>query len=171
MSIDVFSFLKRSDLCRGFSDHEISELKGCAQLLEVSQGHVLFKKGDLADALYLIGQGAIEIRLPAGAHEETIARLGENAVLGEVGILTDQIRSATAVAVLKTTLLKMNRGALERFLSEGRLGAFKLMYQIAKILSFRLRQMDEAFANMLGQTQRPHELNQLRARLQADWPF
>jgi hypothetical protein len=69
------------------------------------------------------------------------------------------------------TLLKMTRAALERLISDGKLVAYKLVYQIAKILSFRLRQMDQAIVKMMNRTNPPHEINQLRAKLQADWPF
>lgn len=175
MNLDIFAFLKRSDLCKGFSDQEILELKESFQLLEFSQGQILFRKGDLSDAFYIIGKGSVEIRIPDRGHEEVIATLTDNAILGEVGLLTDQVRSATAVTVRATSLLKMMRGTFERLLSEGKLVTFKFVYQIAKILSFRLRQMDQAMVKLMND-QRPgheinHEMNQLRARLQVDWPF
>ena len=171
MSLDIFAYLKRSELCKGCSDQEIMELKTNVELIEIPEGHTLFQEGDLADALYVICSGNIEIRVPHDAHVEVIAKLSENAVLGEVGILTDQIRSASAVAVTPVTLLKMTRAALERLLSDGKLVAYKLVYQIAKILSFRLRQMDQAIVKMMNRTSPAHEINQLRAKLQADWPF
>jgi CRP-like cAMP-binding protein len=171
MSLDIFAYLKRSELCKGCSDQEIMELKTNVELIELPEGHTLFQKGDFADALYVICSGNIEIRVPHDAQVEVIAKLAENAILGEVGILTDQVRSASAIAVTPVTLLKMTRAALERLLSDGKLVAYKLVYQIAKILSFRLRQMDQAIAKMMNRTSPPHEINQLRAKLQADWPF
>ncbi len=172
MSIDVFAFLKRSDLCKGFSDQEILELKQSFEFLEVSPGHILFEKGDLADALYIICKGDVEIRISENGHEEAIAKLSENAVLGEMGVLTDQVRCATAVAVHSVIVLKIMRSTLERLLSGGKLVAFKLVYQIAKILSVRLRQMDQAMVKLMNHREKPsHEINQLRAKLQSDWPF
>lgn len=171
MSLDIFAYLKRSDLCKGWSDQEILELQASMELLNVGAGSILFRKGDLADALYIVCKGAIEIRIPKDDHEETLATLGQNAVLGEVGILTDQVRSATATAVVPTTLLKMSRGIFERLLAEGKFFAFKLVYQIAKILSFRLRQMDQAMVKIVGGVHHSHEMEQLRAKLQSEWPF
>lgn len=172
MSLDIFGFLKRSDLCKGFSDQEILELKQSFELLEIPSGNILFKKGDLADALYIICQGNVEIRIPENGHEEMIATLSENTILGEMGILTDQVRSATAVAVQSAIVLKMMRSTLERLLAEGKLIAFKLVYQIAKILSVRLRQMDQAMVKLMNHREKPaHEINQLRVKLQSDWPF
>ncbi|MBI1884408.1 MAG: cyclic nucleotide-binding domain-containing protein [Chlamydiae bacterium] len=169
--MDVFTYLKRSDLCKGFSDPEILELKGYVEMMKVSQGHVLFKKGDWSDALYIICKGGVEICMVEEGREEKITQLEENAVLGEVGLLTDQVRSTTARALRDSTLLKITRAVFERLLAEGRLVAFKLVYQIAKILSFRLRQMDQAMVKMMNHSHPPHEINQLRARLQEEWPF
>lgn len=168
MSLDIFAYLKRSDLCKGFSDQELIELKSYMEILNLPKGHVLFSKGDLADALYIIAGGSVDVRIEK---DYTIASLSENAVLGEVGILTDCMRSATVVTTAAAIFLKINRGILERLLAEERLVAYKLVYQIAKILSFRLRRMDQAMISLKDDLKRPHELEQLRARLQADWPF
>jgi CRP-like cAMP-binding protein len=171
MPEDIFAFLKKSDLCKGCSDQEILDLKSYMEVLELGGKEILFKKGDFADAFYLIAKGAVEIRLSQASHEEVIATLGENTVLGEVGILTDQMRSATAAVTKPAVLLKLSRSTFEKLLSEGKPVAYKLVYQIAKILSYRLRQMDEAMMKLTNHSGPSHEMNQLRAKLQADWPF
>lgn len=170
---DVFKYLRRSDLFKNCSDQEILEIKPHVERIEIAAGGVVFTKGDLAEALYVIERGAIEIRIGEGKPRDVIARLEENAVLGEVGILTDQVRSAWAIGVVPSVLLKISRSTLERMLSENRLVAYKLMVQLAKILSVRLRQMDAAIVKLMHKENRPHEheINQLRAKLQADWPF
>jgi len=171
MPEDILACLKKSDLCKGCSDQEILDLKSYMEVLDLQGKEILFKKGDFADSFYLIAKGAVEIRLSHGNHEEVIATLMENSVLGEVGILTDQMRSATAVVTKPSILLKLSRNTFEKLLSEGKPVSYKLVYQIAKILSYRLRQMDEAMMKLTKHSGPSHEINQLRAKLQADWPF
>ena len=171
MPIDIFAYLRKSDICKGCSDQEILDLHSYIEVLEMQGKEILFKKGDFADAFYIIAKGTVEIRLLHGSHEEVIAQLTENSVLGEVGILTDQMRSATAVVTQPSVLLKISRSIFERLLAEGKPVAYKLVYQIAKILSYRLRQMDEAMMKLTNHSGPSHEINQLRAKLQADWPF
>lgn len=63
-------------------------------------GVVIFNEGDMAEGAFLIQQGMIEIkkRLPEMG-EISLARLGKGRVFGELALLNDSVRKASAVAM------------------------------------------------------------------------
>ncbi len=71
------------------------------------EGQVIFRQGERSDAAYLIASGQVEIvQIGNNGHSETIANLGKGQYIGEMGVIDDKPRSATARA--KTPVLCMS---------------------------------------------------------------
>ena len=67
--------------------------------LDLPKGHTLFRKGDVAEAMYFISAGKIRF-------DELDIELAKGSLFGEIGIFSiDQIRTATAVCIEPTSLL------------------------------------------------------------------
>jgi diguanylate cyclase len=79
---------------------------------ELSGGEVLFRQGDPSDCAWLIESGAIELtHAPPGDPDgERVAHgtLGAGELLGELGLLEDARRTATAIALGPTVLLAID---------------------------------------------------------------
>ena len=71
----------------------------------VQAGEVLFRQGEHGDAAYVIDAGLIEIYAESDDGRQTIACLAENELFGEMALLGDSRRSASAVALEATRLL------------------------------------------------------------------
>ncbi|TAJ50754.1 MAG: EAL domain-containing protein [Nevskiaceae bacterium] len=71
----------------------------------VEAGEVLFRQGEHGDAAYVIDAGAIEIYAEGDDGRQTIARLTENELFGEMALLGDSRRSASAMALEPSRLL------------------------------------------------------------------
>lgn len=91
--------------------------------------HVLFHEGDPAHALYLIVDGHVAVQKSTDRGDvATVGVLGPGAVLGELALVSDDPRSATAVALDRVEVLVVQRAdvvaarardrALDRFLVE-----------------------------------------------------
>lgn len=65
---------------------------------------VIFKKGDISDYVYFISSGLVEIILDTGDQKEAIL-IKKNHMFGELGVMQNQNRSATALAKKNTTLI------------------------------------------------------------------
>jgi len=68
------------------------------QSRSVKAGQLVFAEGDAADCAYVVESGEIEISTRIEGVMRCIAVLGPGELLGEMGILDDEPRSATAVA-------------------------------------------------------------------------
>lgn len=93
-------------------------------------GERLFSQGDVADALYLIEEGNVAV----ARNGETIATLDPGSFAGEMGLLTDERRSADLVAITEVAVLVLDRSALDDLLADHPDVALELSRQ----LSFRL---------------------------------
>jgi CRP-like cAMP-binding protein len=106
--LEFFSTLKGVEL-----DHMLSRI----QLYAYSSGETIFKKGAPADALYIIHEGEIVIRLSHWyALIRKAAHLGPGNLLGEMGLLDNRLRRATAVARSNAKLFVLLRPDFEDLL-------------------------------------------------------
>jgi len=72
----------------------------------------LFSQGDEGDALYIICQGELEVRVG----ERAVAKVGAGECIGELALLDGDPRSASAVASADATLLKIAAGRFKHLL-------------------------------------------------------
>ena len=75
-------------------------------------GEVLFSEGEEGDDAYIVEQGAIEISLDLPAGKKVLATLGKGEIIGEMSLIADAPRSATAIAVEASELLVLKRDRL-----------------------------------------------------------
>lgn len=80
------------------------------------QGAVVFRRGDPADALYLVQAGQVDVL--AGGTEEPVASLGPGGFFGEVGLVLGEPRSATLRAATDAELLVLDRADLDALLAK-----------------------------------------------------
>lgn len=70
-------------------------------------GEVVYREGDASDCVYFVESGAVEVRRGVGPDEVTLATLGKGEILGEMGVIRQQIRSTSIVAAEPTVLLRL----------------------------------------------------------------
>lgn len=61
-----------------------------------SAGTVLFKKGDDADAAYLVQKGVVEISIGEGDSKKVLGEIAEGGLFGEMALISHAPRMATA---------------------------------------------------------------------------
>ena len=110
---DRLILLKQSPI---FSMVMTDDLQVVAQALEKQQffrGDRVFEIGDQGDHLYIIVSGEIGISLDTNPDSTTfISRLGPGDCFGEMNLLDDLPRSATAEVIEDTTLLSLEKTRL-----------------------------------------------------------
>jgi zinc transporter ZupT len=110
--------LATCDLMRHLPAEQIEQILPCIQTRQLKVGEILFKAGDLGDALYIVGRGKVEVLtngLPgAEASGYAIAVLGEGDAFGEMSLLSGGPRTATIRAVEDTDLLEIGKDDFER---------------------------------------------------------
>jgi CRP-like cAMP-binding protein len=109
--------LNDTPLLAGLSPDALEALIERIELVSVPKGEVLFREGDLGDALYIISEGLVAVQTEGPPRVE-IGRLAEGAFFGEVALVTDQPRSATVATLMPTELLRIDREILASLLAD-----------------------------------------------------
>ena len=103
-----------------FSHKQITEamLLDAIQMFEwvyLEQGEVLFRQGDVGDSLCIVISGRLRITVDVNDSPETIAEMGRGEMIGEMAVLSDQPRTATAMAARDSELVRISRDAFQAF--------------------------------------------------------
>jgi len=124
----------------------IDAIASSAREKNLVRGDVLFKEGDVPDALYIVLSGRIAIAIdnkPLDSRESVVALMVEGDLFGDLALLDGGARSALARALEPSTVLHIPYSAVEPQLSTNP----DLLWGITRVLARRLRAMDEALAD------------------------
>jgi len=97
-------------------------------------GSTVFSEGDAADCMYAVLGGRVEIRVRGRVMEE----VGRGGVFGEMALVEDRPRSATAVVVEEARLVPIERSRFLFLVQQNPFFALQLM----AVMAGRLRRMD-----------------------------
>jgi CRP-like cAMP-binding protein len=116
--------------------------------------HLRFKKdetviraGELDRSLYFVTDGRLDLMLPQPNGAERLVRtISAPAVIGEMGFVEHRMRSMTIKGMTDGELLQLNFEAFERLAEEHPKIAQNLLFELARVLSLRLRWATQALA-------------------------
>ena len=77
----------------------------------------VFEAGQKADCVYLIIDGTVGIYLPTNNTTTPDFILSENEIFGEMGIINNTLRTAKAVTISESNLVKINKDEFDKKLS------------------------------------------------------
>ncbi len=124
---------------------------------------IMMREGDYGEHLYVVLAGEIEVVKALGTdHERLLAISGPGEVVGEMSVLThDRVRTASVRTRTPARLLEMSSADLDALLERQP----RIAYQLLRMLSTRLRDVDDATIRDLQEKNR--QLTQAYADLQA----
>lgn len=101
----VQTLIRRIPLLRLCAEEEIAQLTAKASLRTFAAGAIIFEEEEPADSLYVTHQGFVKLSKRDSGKERILSYVVEGDCFGETGVLTDEPRSANAIAMSKTELL------------------------------------------------------------------
>ena len=106
--------LRRVPLLDGLSGKDLEEVGQLADEVDVPDGQVLLREGAPGSEFFVIVNGAV--RIDQGGNEVTT--LGPGDFLGEIALIDDRPRTATATAVGPTSLLVLTRSGFRTLMMD-----------------------------------------------------
>lgn len=145
-----FSTIKNSTMIQGFSDDDLAKLSEYCEMREMSEGTTVFIENMPGESLFLVKKGTIRIsKMFAEGDEKTLVVLGPEDVFGEMAVIDGLPRSATARVAEDAELISLKKKDLERLCTENAPLALKLVSNIVKVFSKRVREANEEYRDML----------------------
>lgn len=81
-------------------------------------GEVIFREGDQPTTAFLIESGVVEITADQGGHPVVLSRLGAGDLLGEMAVIDESPRTATAMAIDACVALVIDRAQINERLTQ-----------------------------------------------------
>lgn len=151
LKAEDFLTIKGSTMLQGFSAEELSSLAKFCELREMGEGTTVFLENMPGESLFLIRKGTIRIsRMFAEGDEKTLVVLGPEDIFGEMAVIDGLPRAATARVAEDAELISLKKQDLERLCREDAPLALKLVSNIVRIFSKRVREANEEYREMLA---------------------
>jgi putative nucleotidyltransferase with HDIG domain len=131
--------LRRMDFFSDMPEGHLRLVAGVARQRRFRAGQIIFEEDSAADTFFIIRSGKVRItkRLENG-DENPLAAEGPGGVFGEIALLDEGPRTATARAVEPTSLLEISRNDFRVLLKKAPL----LAYAMLRVQSTRQRSSD-----------------------------
>lgn len=146
----ILTFLLEAPMFGDLDAAELSEIVQILQIQRLREGQVLFREGDRGDSWYVLYEGEVEVLKDTEIEQRRITTLGPRACIGEMAILDGSRRSATVRATRSATVFRFRKSSFDELLRDDNIGAYKLVYQMARLLAARQRDTTARLAELLG---------------------
>jgi CRP/FNR family cyclic AMP-dependent transcriptional regulator len=145
-------FLGSLSMFAGLRQEVLARIAERAERIDVADDGLLFHEGEPAKEMAVVLSGRLEVRKRAhNGIEACIATLGPGDVVGEMSLFDIQPRSADVWACAPASVMLLRHGALGELYRQDPQSYTLLVLNIAREMSIRLRRLDEAVANIMGQ--------------------
>lgn len=137
-----------------FSGLLAEELQSLAQTAEVrfyKAGESIFIEGDPGDGIYVVLEGCVQVSALVGQNERRVlTRIEKNDFFGEMAVLDEGPRSATAMAEIDTRAFFIRRDNLLNVLEHSP----KLAVSLVREFSLRMREFNRHYIQEVLQAER-----------------
>ncbi|MCK4907073.1 MAG: cyclic nucleotide-binding domain-containing protein [Spirochaetes bacterium] len=144
------AIMKEMIIFHAMTDEEIEILLNKIKIKSFETGQEICPEGEMGRELYVIIEGHVEvIKKDSNNNEYCIAELKSHDSFGEMSLIDVQKRSATIRAAEKTTVAYLRYSAMLEIYEESLETFTKLLLNIAREFSRRLRSMDDKMLEFL----------------------
>ena len=148
----IVNYLRQSDIFYQFTPTQLEMVANLCQEVVFQAGEIIFKENSGSQELYIITQGEVEILInpalvdaPVKSNQpgSVIASLRRGQSFGEIALVDEGLRSASARAAQKDTrLLVISREKLVMLCETYPQLGYRLMYNLAADLAMKIRNTD-----------------------------
>lgn len=122
--------ISRVPLFEACSQAELARIATIATQLDVPNGEVLIREGEVGDLFFVLVKGSAEVR----KGRRRIATLGAGDFAGEIALLTEAPRTATVTTTSPVTALRVTRKGFSALLGTSP----RIQQKVLKALAGRL---------------------------------
>ena len=154
-------WLGEVDLLAPLTPEERHRLALRARTLLYGPGETIIRAGTRGDSMFIVLRGRVEIRIPRDGQRLRVAEITVGEVIGEMSLLTGELRSADARAMSEVELVEVRKADMKEILdaNEG------LTHALADEISQRLEQRADALSDSDEEAEGPSGRTSLLHRI------
>jgi signal transduction histidine kinase len=143
--------LESINLFRNLAPDELQALRRITQQPRFAAGGEIFREGGPGDGVFFVKDGLVEISGLVGSDARRVfSQLGDGEIFGEMAVIEERPRSATATAVKDTDVYFIPREEMLILLQRSPVLAFNMLQEI----SHRLREFNQLHLREVVQAER-----------------
>ena len=142
--------LRRIKIFADFKDEDIQQFLQFMEVMRVQQWTQIVRQGDHGDAMYLVLEGELRVRLMIDGKEKTLATLGIGEFFGEMSLFDHGPRSADVIANQDGLLLKISSDAFGNLTREAPKLASPFLLAIGRTLTARIRADNKRYSDSIS---------------------
>jgi CRP/FNR family transcriptional regulator/CRP/FNR family cyclic AMP-dependent transcriptional regulator len=143
--MDEQELLRTVPIFSELGDGDIASLGRLSSRRHYPKDGVVFFENEPGDSLFMILEGRVKVTILGDDGREIILSiLGPGDFFGEMSLLDDEPRSATAIAAEESELLLLARDDFQSFVSENR----TIMGALIRVLASRLRHANQQISTL-----------------------
>ncbi len=129
-----------------FSEEAIRDLLSKSEIMSYREGDTIIREGEKSPYFFAVLEGTVNVTVHDGAKEVFISAIGKGDVFGEAGIFLSVKRTANVASAAQTTLVRIHRDSLLRFIQERPSEGVKFLMIIIYSLLKKLRDANQELA-------------------------
>lgn len=143
--------LESNKLFSDLSPEDLKKLRAATRELNFAPNEIIFKEGDAGNGIYFVKDGLVQIQAAVGHGDlKVLSKIPPGELFGEMAVLDNQPRSATALAEEPTTVFFLGRKELDDLLDRTPRLASALVREISK----RLRSFNRQYVREVLESER-----------------
>lgn len=145
MAEDIASQLKNCFLFKGLSDDALVAVAQKASIHSLSEGDVLMRRGEVGNSLFMVNEGWFKIVTEdAQGGELIINKTAPGETIGEMALLDEAPRSATAIALTPARVLELKKDSFYEILDQRPDVALTVIRSLSARLRFSTTYIEKA---------------------------
>lgn len=137
----IADILKKIPVFEDLTKRELGAIERILHKREYRQDELIFREGEPGVGMYIIESGKVRIVNEPG--KRTLAELAEGEFFGELALLDESPRSATAVAIQPCSILGFFQPDLFGLIERNPQLGVKIVLRLARSIGERLRRANE----------------------------
>jgi CRP-like cAMP-binding protein len=143
--VDIIKYLQKLPLFQGLPEGIIVEMAQGVTSRQMSKDEVLFSRGDPGKSLFVIRTGWVKITTHDSDGDELVLNhCGPSEVIGEMALLDEEPRSASAIALSPIKVLELKRDTFMEALYKQPLLAIDVMRNLSARVRYATTYIEKA---------------------------
>jgi len=139
--------LRRVKILASMTDEQLQQFSRYMEAEKIPQWSEVVKQGDRGEAMYLILQGELRVRIHVGGRETILTTLTVGEFFGDISLFDQGPRSADVVANVDSIVVKISADSFEQLAKEAPEIATPFLLAIGKTLTARIRADNKRFGD------------------------